>query len=149
MVIEYFWQPQPYNIHARTWQLTSVISVINVTILLLKKVQLSSLNIVDMDTNRRMSDLLHGDLEILAQLILVGSEKDTTSNLIGTSGQLAALEFQRGLWHVDDPTLIYHTDNRVLMPSDRFMCLGGYMFKASRDMKLRQKASDAVGQTTE
>ncbi len=64
--------------------------------LFIKKVQLSSLNIVDMDTNR-MSDLPHGDLETLAQLILVGSEKDTTSNLIGTSGQLSALAFQRGL----------------------------------------------------
>ncbi len=51
---------------------------------------------VEMDTNRRMSDLPHGDLETLAQLILVGSEKDT-SNMIGTSGQLSALAFQRGL----------------------------------------------------
>ncbi len=65
------------------------------TIFLLKKVPLSSLNIVDMDTNRRMSDLPHGDLETLAQLILVVSEKDT-SNLIGTPGQLSALAFQRG-----------------------------------------------------
>ncbi len=48
-----------------------------------------------MDTNRRMSDLPHGDLETLAQLILVVSEKDT-SNLIGTPGQLSALAFQRG-----------------------------------------------------
>ncbi len=42
-----------------------------------------------------MSDLPHGDLETLVQLILVGSEKDT-SNLIGTSGQLSVLAFQRG-----------------------------------------------------
>ncbi len=44
---------------------------------------------VEMDTNRRMSGLSHGDLEILAQLIFVGSEKDidVLSNFIGTSGQ--------------------------------------------------------------
>ncbi len=34
--------------------------------LFIKKVRLSSLNIADMDTNRRMSDLPHGDLETLA-----------------------------------------------------------------------------------
>ncbi len=39
-----------------------------------------------MDTNRRMSDLPHGYLETLAQLILVGSEKDT-SNMIGRDQQ--------------------------------------------------------------
>ncbi len=88
-----------------------------------------------MDTRRRMSDLPHDDLETLAQLRLVGSEKDT-SYMIGTSGQLSALAFQRGLWDVDDPTLIYNTDNRVLIPSDGFMCLGGYMFKASKNMNI-------------
>ena len=64
--------------------------------LFITKVQWSSLNMVEMDTNRRMSDLQHGDPETLAQLMLVGSEKDT-SNMIGTSGQLSALAFQRGL----------------------------------------------------
>ncbi len=55
----------------------------------------SSLNMVEIDTNRRMSDFPRGDLETLGQLTLVGSEKDT-SNMIGTSGQLLALAFQRG-----------------------------------------------------
>ncbi len=32
-----------------------------------------------------------------------------------------------------------NTDNRFLMPSDGFMCLGGYMFKASRDMNIDRK----------
>ncbi len=93
---------------------------------------------VEIDTNRRMSDLPHGDLETLAQLTLVGSEKDT-SDMIGTSGQLSASAFQRGHWHVDDPTLIYNTDYRVLMPTDGFMFLGRYMFKASRDMNIDRK----------
>ncbi len=66
--------------------------------LFITKVQLSSLNRVEIDTtgNRRMSDPPHGDVETPAQLILVGSEKDA-SNMIGTPGQLSALAFQRGL----------------------------------------------------